>query len=190
MEPENNEQTQTLAEQDREEFRRIRWRNTQKRVGDLKFHPKNPRIISPEKIKAMQESLNDFGYAEVVTVNLNNVIVAGHARVSAMMADGKENELIDVRTPNRLLSQEEHEKLMLISNKMGEDGWDYDILLNDFDASMLLDVGFKDEDFEFDANGLDIEEETPFEDNDPTRKTKEPTRVTCPHCSTQFDVVL
>jgi site-specific DNA-methyltransferase (adenine-specific) len=57
---------------------------------------------------------------------------------------GHGEELIDVRIPNRKLTKDEAERYLLTSNAVTAD-WDWD-LLRSFDAEILLDIGFSDED--------------------------------------------
>jgi len=53
---------------------------------------------------------------------------------------GRENEIIDVRVPNRMLTNEEFEQYLLTSNAVtGE--WDFE-LLKEFEFELLQDIGF------------------------------------------------
>jgi len=76
-----------------------------------------------------------------VTIDTDNTIVAGHQRVRAMIAMGKQNEEIEVRVPERKLTPQEFKQYLLISNKVtGE--FDEDMLA-EFDKELLADVGWE-----------------------------------------------
>lgn len=176
MEPETNEQS---VNSDHEDFKKIDWLNTTKKVSDLKFHPKNPRVITESDITEMNKSMDEFGYFDPVTVNLDNVIISGHKRIMAMLDKELFEEEIDVRIPTRLLSPEEHEKLMLIANKLGSKNsqWDWDTLNNKFDEALLFDVGFTENELsgatDIDSN-IDTSVSSPIQDGevDPTQGIK------------------
>ena len=60
---------------------------------------------------------------------------------SARASTGRGAEQVDVRVPNRKLTEEELKEYNLRSNKnTGE--WDFDILTTQFQENMLKDVGF------------------------------------------------
>lgn len=159
------------------------WITTKKRVGALRFHPKNPRVITEERVGKMKESIAEFGYMDLVSANLDDVIISGHRRVAALLDWGQEDETIEVRVPNRLLSKEEHEKLMLVSNRLGEKGWDWDKLANEFDEALLEEVGFT----EIDFVGEEKEDDQDTEKKEKVSKNKD---VECPQCHHAFTVEL
>lgn len=159
------------------------WITVKKKVSSLRFHPKNPRIITDRGIDKMQESMSEFGYVTPVVANLDNVLIAGHKRVMALLDWEQGEEEIEVRVPNRLLSKEEHEKLMLIDNKMEEGNWDWDKLNNEFDEVLLTEVGFS----ETELGGY----AEPEEEHDVSKtKDKKTIHVVCPNCQHEHDVDL
>ena len=177
MEP---EQTSQPVEEIKTEKPKTWWITQKKKPSVLKFHFKNPRVITDKGIDKMQESMSEFGYVTPVAINLNNVIISGHKRIAALMDWDKGDEEIDVRVPNRLLSNEEHEKLMLLDNKMEEGNWDWDKLNNQFEEALLEEVGFT----EIDLGGA-VE---PEEANEPKAKKQKFKEVSCPNCSHVFNV--
>lgn len=127
--------------------KKIIWTTEKRKVKDLLPDPINPREISSSDFKQLKRSIEKFNYVEPVAVNLNGRIIAGHMRVKALIALKRGNEEIDVRVPSRALSQEEATEYLLRSNKNRGD-WDYDKLANEFDLSLLVDVGFTDKELE------------------------------------------
>ena len=89
---------------------------------------------------------------EIPAIDLDGKILAGHMRVRAMQLLNRGNEIIDVRQPNRKLSEEEAKRYIVSSNSLGGD-WDFE-KLKSFEIDLLTDIGF------------DISELTNFWDKD------------------------
>lgn len=118
----------------------LQWHNEKRKVKDLVPWDKNPRKLSEQAKKQLMESLEKFSLVEVPAVNLDNKIIAGHQRTLLLTLQGKGEEEIDVRVPNRMLTDEEYKEYNLRSNKnTGE--WDFDVLAF-FEEDMLKNVGF------------------------------------------------
>ena len=119
----------------------MKWATEKRKIADLKEYELNPRKISPAMFDKLKKSISELGYAELVTIDTDNTIVAGHQRVRAMIAMGKQNEEIEVRVPERKLTPQEFKQYLLISNKVtGE--FDEDMLA-EFDKELLADVGWE-----------------------------------------------
>jgi|SRR3990167_1804561 len=133
------------------------WHTEKRSIADLKNHKKNPRKISKEQIEKLKDSLQNFNYVETVVINLDNTILAGHMRIKALKLLGRTKEEIEVRVPNRMLTEQEADEYVIRSNKnTGE--WDFDILANEWEVADLLNWGFN-----LDELGMDELDE---EDND------------------------
>ena len=77
----------------------------------------------------------------IPVIGLDNGIISGHQRLKILQALGRDDEVIDVRVPNRALTTAETAEAVLRENKnTGE--WDFDILAN-WDEDLLKDVGFE-----------------------------------------------
>lgn len=120
------------------------WKNVEKKVNELIPQDINPRKITDKQMSDLKKSLDEFNVVETPVINLDGKILAGHQRIKALKILGRGEELIDVRIPNRMLSKEEADKYLIISNAIGGD-WDFD-LLKDFDIGMLNDIGMDPED--------------------------------------------
>lgn len=118
----------------------LQW-TTEKRVVDqLLANKKSPRSISKEQEQKLKESLEKYDLVEIPAIDQDGTILAGHQRIKVLQVLGRGKEEIDVRVPNRKLTQEEAEEYLLASNAIhGE--WDF-TLLKDFDISLLVDLGF------------------------------------------------
>lgn len=122
----------------------ITWTTEQRKITDLVPADYNPRKITDDQAKQLEKSLKKFGLAEIPAINTDGTILAGHQRISMLKMMGKGDEVIDVRVPDRELTDTEAKEYNLRSNKnVGE--WDFDKLFA-MDEELLKDVGF-DEDF-------------------------------------------
>jgi len=120
---------------------KLTWKTERRKVADLVPYKHNPRKITPEQAKQLTASLEKFNLAEIPAINTDNTIIAGHQRLAILKAAGRGKELVDVRVPNRKLTEAELKEYNLRSNKnTGE--WDFDILTANFPEDMLKDVGF------------------------------------------------
>lgn len=119
---------------------KLQWHTVQKRVDDLIPQKTNPRVISDKQMSDLKKSLERYNLVEIPAVDLNGQIIAGHQRIKALQLLGRGDELIDVRVPNRLLTNEEADSYMIASNALGGD-WDF-TLLKRFKPEFLIDIGF------------------------------------------------
>ena len=125
---------------------KLKWHTEQRKIDDLIPFEKNPRRITETQKEDLQKSLEKFDLVEIPAIDTDNKIVAGHQRLKIMQLIGKGGETIDVRVPNRKLTDEEFQEYNLRSNKnTGE--WDHD-LLKDLGEDILTDVGFEREELD------------------------------------------
>lgn len=126
------------------------------KVADLIPYERNPRKIPQEAIDDVRESFNQCGVIDPIEVDENNVILSGHNRRLAAIAEGIEE--VDVLKVTGLTEQQKR-KYRLLANKTGEkSGWDYDLL-----SIELEDLDFEGYDFEWDIPEEDL---PPAEDDE------------------------
>ncbi|MBB3123738.1 DNA modification methylase [Mesoflavibacter sabulilitoris] len=123
----------------------LEWENAKRKVKDLVPFEYNPRKLTPEKKQLLINSIEKFNLAEVPAINLDNKIIAGHQRIKVLMDLGRGDELIDVRIPNRPLTDKEFKEYNITSN-VPIGFWDVDV----------LDAHF--EDINLEALGLNLDE--------------------------------
>ncbi|MBP6948722.1 MAG: DNA modification methylase [Candidatus Pacebacteria bacterium] len=119
---------------------KLTWTTVQRKVNDLVPQEVNPRKISDKQMKDLTKSLKKYNLVEIPAVDLDGKILAGHQRIKALQLLGRGEEIIDVRIPNRKLTEDESKQYLISSNALGGD-WDLD-LLKSFDLDLLLDSGF------------------------------------------------
>ena len=145
--------------------KKLEWHTEKKKINDLVPQKMNPRIISSKQMSDLKKSLKKFNVVEIPAVDFDGTILAGHQRIKALKLLGRGDELIDVRLPNRKLTEEESKQYLIGSNALGGD-WDFEGLQS-FDFDMLVDSGFDeldltkfwDKDMEVEKDDFDIEKE-------------------------------
>lgn len=121
-------------------MKKLQWHTVQKKVNDLIPQEVNPRIITDKQMSDLKKSLNKYNLVEIPAIDLTGKILAGHQRVRALQLLGRGEELIDVRIPNRKLTEKESKQYLIASNALGGD-WDFESLKS-FNLDILLDTGF------------------------------------------------
>lgn len=121
-------------------MKKLVWTTVPKRVDDLIPQKVNPRTMSDKQMSDLTKSLKKYNLVEIPALDLDGKILAGHQRVKALILLGRGDETIDVRVPNRKLTQKEAERYVIASNKITGD-WDTD-LLKEFDFDVLEFAGF------------------------------------------------
>lgn len=119
--------------------------HTEKRkVNDLVPFEGNPRKMSELQVAFLRQSLERFGLAEIPVIDTDNVICAGHQRLRVLQLLGEGETVIDVRVPNRKMTEQEFNEYNLRSNQNRGD-FDYEGLAR-YDLDFLAEIGFdKDE---------------------------------------------
>lgn len=124
----------------------LQWETAKRKVSELIPYQYNPRSLSEDKKQKLMESIDKFNLVEIPVINLDNTLIAGHQRVTVLLLKERGEELIDVRVPNRQLTEEELKEYNIRSNiSLGD--WVDDILKDSFS------------DFDLSSFGLDIDKE-------------------------------
>ncbi len=119
----------------------MKWQTEQRKISDLIEFDGNPRQMTEKQVEDLTASLKKFDLAEIPAITKNNKILAGHRRLRIMAMLGRGDEVIDVRVPDRELSEDEEREYLIRSNRnTGE--WDWDALANGFDVDELTEWGF------------------------------------------------
>ena len=118
------------------------------KVSELIPYERNAKKHDVTQIKNVAESIKQFGFAQPIVVDKNNIVIIGHCRLLASKRL-KLKEVPVVRMED--LTDEQVQKLRLLDNKFNESEWDMDLLAEDIPQ---LDFS----DFEIDW-GLPVEQE-------------------------------
>ena len=154
---------------------KLEWHTEKRKIKDLIPFEGNPRQMTEKQNNDLTKSLEKFDLVEIPAVDTDNIIVAGHQRLRIMQLLGRGKEIIDVRIPNRKLTDKEFSEYNIRSNKnLGE--WDY-LLLANIDKDLLKNIGFDKIDLGiiFDSYDISLPEEKEVDENIVTKNQ-------CPKC--------
>ena len=136
------------------------------KVNELKEYENNPRN-NEGAIKAVENSIKEFGFKIPIVIDTSNVIVAGHTRVKACKNLGIEVVPCIVADD---LTEEQIKAFRLVDNKTSELAeWDFNKL-----NAELYELSLDMTQFEFEIDDLDIDNfgeefELPDDDKPATR---------------------
>lgn len=133
----------------------LTWATAKRKVIELLPAGYNPRKMTENERRDLEDSIKEFGTVVPVVLNIGtreNVLIGGHQRV-AIYADLNIEE-IDVMVPSRELQETEEKRLNLRLNK-NTGSWD-DEKLKLLDMDLLLDIGFGDEELQALFDNVDV----------------------------------
>lgn len=130
------------------------------KINEIKPYEKNPRQ-NDQAVKAVAESIKQFGFQQPIVVDKNKVIIVGHTRHKAAKKLGLE-EVPCVIADN--LTEKQVKKYRLADNKVGELAeWDEELLwaeLQDIGIGEgMEDFGFDEADFNIEDDDIEVEED-------------------------------
>lgn len=124
----------------------LNWTTVQRKVNDLVPANDNPRKISEAKMAKLIEALAKFNVVGIPAIDFDGNLLNWHQRLKAMQAMGRGEEMIDVRMPNRQLTEKERKEYILLDNQhYGE--WDVDALPEFMEGLEMEEFGFSEDDF-------------------------------------------
>lgn len=139
----------------------IKWQIEKRNIDDLKGYEKNPRKFTEKGLKDLKKSLENCGDANIITINKDNTVLGGHARLTVMKQLGYKE--VDVKVPDRLLNDKECQEIVIRLNANTAGEWDFEKLEADFDTEELEDWGL-DVDFAIEEEEKEIiEDDVPEE---------------------------
>lgn len=128
-------------------------------VEDLIPYTRNAKKHDERQIKNVMESIKQFGFAQPLVVDKNNVLIIGHCRLIAAKRLGlREVPVLKMEQ----LTEEQAQKLRLLDNKLNESEWDMDLLLED-----VPELDWSDFDIDWDLPEIDADDAEVIEDEAP-----------------------
>lgn len=119
---------------------KLEWHTEKRKVSELKLLENNPRKITKEQFKKLQEDIHEIGNFRPLVCDLDLTILGGNQRKRVATLD-KQDE-IEVSVPNRKLTEKERKKVIILDNEhRGE--FDVDILANEYE-DVLKELEFPD----------------------------------------------
>lgn len=148
-------------------------------VEAIQAYGNNPRRISEQAVKAVAESIREFGFKVPVVLDKNKVIVTGHTRLQAAQRLGLTHipcVIADDLTPEQIKA------FRLADNKTAElSAWDFDKLDIELEELENFDM----EIFGFSARNYDDIAE-PDEEIDTEKFSDDKFKHECPKCGFKF----
>jgi DNA modification methylase len=92
------------------------WHTEQRLVRELVPYGFNPRRRNGAKQIELLKSIADFNIVDTPVLNLDGILISGQRRLEAMFELERADEMIDVRVPNRMLSEDEVKRYCLLAN--------------------------------------------------------------------------
>lgn len=128
----------------------LEWYTEKKRVSDLLPANYSPRKYTDEDVAEMQRILTKFNLVEIPAIDFDGVILAGEIKIIGLTILERGDELIDVRVPNRKLTEAEFKEYQIHSFiELGD--WDFEVIKQHFSELDLENL-----------HGFDFEEYADF----------------------------
>lgn len=139
-------------------------------VRKLVPYANNAKIHGKKQLEKLKESINEFGFLTPCLIDKDFNIIAGHGRVMA----AKELKLENVPCVFvEGLTDQQRRAYILADNRLGELGeWDMDLVCNELEV-------LKDEDFNINLTGFDLEINDLNFDIEDDNYTKEKVEAKC-----------
>ncbi len=132
----------------------LTWSTVKRKVSGLVPWDKNPRKLTEAEERNLRASLEKFNLMSIPVINTDDRIISGHQRIKILHLLGRGDEVIDVRIPNRPLTESEYKEAALRENQ-NTGSWDQE-LLKDMDMDLLLEVGFGDDELQALFDDVDV----------------------------------
>ena len=112
----------------------------QVKIYKIKGNPKNPRIIKNDKFKKLVKSIQEFPEMlekRPIVVDEDMMVLGGNMRLKASKEAGLKEVWIDIATG---WSQEKKDEF-IVKDNVGFGEWEWDMLANDWNSSILAEWG-------------------------------------------------
>lgn len=153
-------------------------------VGLIKAYAKNSKKHPEEQIKAIANSIKEFGFRQPLVLDKNMEIIVGHGRLAAAKLLGMATVPVVMADD---LTEEQVKAFRLADNKTNESDWDFQILnieLNDITNIDMTDFGFSLNFEEGDSPQQKIKENMEI---DLSEYDDENFECECPRCGFKFN---
>lgn len=119
----------------------INWQIRKEKIENLKFNEKNPRTFTEKGLKDLKKSIQKYSDANIITINADNTVLGGHARLTVMKQMGITE--VDVKYPNKQLTEKQCDEILIRLNANIAGEWDIEKLQEEFNVSDLNEWGFE-----------------------------------------------
>lgn len=116
----------------------LEWSTVSKPIKELIPTDRNPRKINAEGRRKLEEKIRTLGLFEIPSTDHNGELLNFNRRLEILLDLGRGDEMIDVRIPNRPLTDEER-KQIIVSSNTHEGDWDLQQL---YESYSDIDLSF------------------------------------------------
>jgi hypothetical protein len=124
--------------------KQLEWKTEQRKVSELIPNEINPRTITEEKKAQLIQFLQKYNVVEIPVINKDGTLLTWNQRLAAMKLLGRGEEMVDVRVPNRKLTDAEVKEYTLVGN-LHQGEWDGEMLRMHFEDVDLKILGLDSE---------------------------------------------
>ena len=117
------------------------WLPQTRKLSELKAYEFNPRQITEAAFNQLKKNIKEQGFRNPVNITQDNIILAGHQRLKAMIDLVGGDFVINVMVAPSALDEQQIKRIVASDNLSFGD-FDFDILANHFEIEDLLDIGF------------------------------------------------
>lgn len=114
-------------------------------INEIKPYEKNAKKHSPKQIKQVAKSISQFGWAQPLVVDTDNVLIIGHCRLeAAKMLELQEVPVLRMED----LTPAQVKALRLADNRLNESPWDMALVideLRELDPDLIDTTGFSED---------------------------------------------
>ena len=131
--------------------KKITWKTETRKLSELIDWVSNPRIMSEDGLDRLEDSIDKFGLAEPLVINIDGTVCGGHGRKKIL--ERRKIKTADCMVPNRKLTEDEFKELNVRLNKNIAGIFDTERLQVLFEPEELYDIGFTESEL-FTGGGL------------------------------------
>lgn len=157
----------------------VNWNLQEVKVKDIKEYEKNPRQISKEQLKLLEDGIKKFGLIDKPILNKDLTLIGGHQRLKVLKR--LKIKSVECWVADEELSEKEFEQLCIQLNKATGD-WNYDVLANEWEVGDLLDWGFTEDELFGTVKKIEDEEN----DEEEGKENNKQKSTICPSCGHEF----
>ena len=157
-------------------------------IDSVKEYDNNVKVHTDAQIEQIKKSITEFGNCDPIAVDENNVLIAGHGRVTAK----RELGFTEVQaTVLKHLTEDQKKAYRLVHNKLTMNtGFDMEALQRELGSIKLEDLSVEDFGFHLDED-IDLDDffgpaREPSEKKD--EEKEKPKTMICPHCGEEIEL--
>ena len=109
-------------------------------IDSIKPYENNAKLHPQSQLDKLAKEISDVGFTQPIVVDSKNIVVCGHGRLQAALQ--LKLEKVPVFKLPADISENRIKAMRLFDNKIGETGWDQELLSGELSAIELSDIDF------------------------------------------------